>query len=147
MKLGVPQGSILGPLLFNIHVLDLPSLVSSAIPQYADDTVLYRLIYSVQDEVDLQSDLDAIRTWSTINKLPLNAAKCVVMHITRSRRPVFVSYHMGATPLETICTHKQLRIVLSSNLEWGPMLRRSQARLNVCLDLFGRLLILMIQSP
>ena len=52
-----------------------------------------------------------LRTWSTINKLPLNAAKCVVMHITRSRRPIFVSYHMG---------DKHLRIVLSSNLEWGP---------------------------
>ena len=120
VKSGVPQGSILGPLLFNIHVLDLPSFVSSAIPQYADDTVLYRPIYSVQDEVNLQTDLDAIRTWSTINKLHLNAAKCVVMHITRSRRPIFVSYHMGDTPLETITTHKQLGIVLSSNLEWGP---------------------------
>ena len=120
MKSGVPQGSILGPLLFNIHVLDLPSFVSSAIPQYADDTVLYRPIYSVQDEVNLQTDLDAIRTWSTLNKLPLNAAKCVVMHTTRSRRPIFVSYHMGDTPLETITTHKNLGIMLSSNLEWGP---------------------------
>ena len=69
VKSGVPQGSILVPLLFNIHVLDLPSFVSSAIPQYADDTVLYRLIYSVQDEVSLQTDLDAIGTWNTINKL------------------------------------------------------------------------------
>ena len=120
VKSGVPQGSILGPLLFNIHVLDLPSFVSSAIPQYADDTVLYRPIYSVQDEVNLQTDLDAIRTWSTINKLPLNAAKCVVMHITRSRRPILVSYRMGDTSLETITTHKHLGIVLSSNLEWGP---------------------------
>ena len=42
VKSGVPQGSIPGTLLFNIHVLDLPSFVSSAIPQYADDTVLYR---------------------------------------------------------------------------------------------------------
>ena len=115
VKSGVPQGSILGPLLFNIHVLDISSFVSSA-----DDTVLYRPIYSVQDEVNLQTNLDAIRTWSTINKLPLNAAKCVVMHITRSRRPIFVSYHMGDTPLETITTHKHLGIVLSSNLEWGP---------------------------
>ena len=79
-----------------------------------------RRIYSVQDEVNLQTDLDAIRTWSTINKLPLNAAKCVVMHITRSRRPILVSYRMGDTSLETITTHKHLGIVLSSNLEWGP---------------------------
>ena len=61
-----------------------------------------------------------LHTWSTINKLPLNAVKCVVMHITRSRRPIFVSYHMGDTPLETITTRKHLGIVLSSNLEWGP---------------------------
>ena len=102
MKSGVPQGAILGPLLFNIHVLDLPSFVSSPIPQYADDTVLYRPIFSFQDEVNLQTDLDAIRTWGTINKVPFNAAKCVVMHIIRFRRPIFVSYHLGDTPLETI---------------------------------------------
>ena len=119
VKSGVPQGSILGPLLFNIHVLDLPSFVSSAIPQYADDTVLYRPIYSVQDEVSLQADLEAIRTWSNINKLPLNAAKCVVMHITRSHRPINVSYHMGDVPLETVSTQKHLGAVLSPNLEWG----------------------------
>ena len=94
--------------------------MSSAIPQYADDTVLYRPIYSVHDAVNLQTDLDTIRTWSTINKLPLNAAKCVVMDITRSHRPIFISYHMGDTRLETISTHKHLGIVLSSNLEWGP---------------------------
>ena len=78
-----------------------------------------RPIYSVQDEVILQTDLDAIRTCSTINKLPLNATKCVVMHITKSHHPIFVSYHTGDTRLETISTHKHLGIVLSSNLEWG----------------------------
>jgi hypothetical protein len=110
----------LGPLLFNIHVLDLPIFVFSSIPQYADDTVLYRPIVSDQDEDILQADLEAIRTWSTVNKLPLNAAKCVVMHITRSNRPITVKYYMGDTPLETISTHKHLGVVLSSNLEWGP---------------------------
>ena len=120
VKSGVPQGSILGPLLFNIHVLDLPSFVISSIPQYADDTVLYRPIVSDQDEEILQADLEAIRTWSSVNKLPLNAAKCVVMHITRSHRPISVTYYMGDTPLETISTHKHLGVILSSNLEWGP---------------------------
>ena len=75
-----------------------------------------------QDEISLQADLEAIRTWSTINKIPLNAAKCAVMPITRSHRPNFVSYLMGDAPLETISTHKHLRVVLSSN----PMETRSQ---------------------
>ena len=52
-------------------------------------------------------------------QLRLIAAKCVVMHITRSHRPISVSYHMGDTRFETISTHKHLGIVLSANLEWG----------------------------
>ena len=80
-----PTGSILGPMLFNIHVLDLPHRISSSLPQYADDTVLYRPILSPEDEKALHRDLDAIWNWSSLNKLPLNATKCVVKHVTRSR--------------------------------------------------------------
>ena len=122
VKSGVPQGSILGPILFKIFVLDLPSLIKSAIPQYADDTVLYRPIFSVQDEIILQSDLNSTGNWSTVNNLPLNASKCVVMHITRpqSQSPVTVKYYIDDTPLETVSTHKHLGITLSSNLDWGP---------------------------
>ena len=120
------------PLLFHSMLM-----IQSSI----DQSILFRM------KVNLQTELDAIRTWSTINKLPLNVAKCVVMHITRSHSPIFVSYHVGDTRLETISIHKHLGIVFSSNLEWAPMLTRSPARLNVCLDLFGGLLVFMILSP
>ena len=120
VKSGVPQGSILGPMLFNIHVLDLPHRVSSSLPQYADDTVLYRPILSSEDEKALQRDLDAIWNWSSLNKLPLNATKCVVMHITRSRNPVSINYNMNGTRLDTVTTHKHLGVTLSSDLDWGP---------------------------
>ena len=125
--------------------------MSSVIPQYAVYTVVYRLIYSVQDEVNLQTDLDVIRTWSTINKLPLNAAKYVVMraHITRSHRPIFVSYHMGDTRLETVSTHKNLGIVLSSNLDDGaPMLTKVTSKAKCLLGFIWRTVDhLMILSP
>ena len=89
-------------------------------PQDADNAVLYRPIYSVQDELNLQTDLDAIRTWSTINKFPLNAAKCVVMHITRSHKLSHFCQlsHGWYSSWNNFYPH--LGIVLSSNLEWGP---------------------------
>ena len=113
------QGFHSAPFLAPYYSTSMFLIVLVLCPQYADDTVLYRPIYSVHDEVNLQTDLDTIWTWSTINKLPLNAAKCVVMDITRSHRPISISYHMGDTR-ETISTHKHLGIVLSSNLEWDP---------------------------
>ena len=65
---GVPQGSVLGPLLFNLFVLDLPNFVQSNLPQYADDTLLYRPIYSEDDATIMQKDLDNIISWCILNK-------------------------------------------------------------------------------
>ena len=64
---GVPQGSVLAPLLFNIFVFDIPFCVQSNLRQYADDTVLYRVIRSRDDELALQNDLQHIGTWCELN--------------------------------------------------------------------------------
>ena len=70
---GVPQGSVLGPLLFNIFAFDLPFCVQSSLRQYADDTVLFRAIR--HDTVVLQSDLHNIVTWCNLNRTSLNVKK------------------------------------------------------------------------
>ena len=61
---GVPQGTVLGPLLFTCFINDLPALVNSQIRLYADDILIFRPIYSNEDTLALQRDIDTIVRWS-----------------------------------------------------------------------------------
>ena len=72
---GVPQGSILGRLLFIMWINDLPSVVSSSIFMFADDAKIFRVIKSKDDHVAFQSDLDSLHTWSVTWQLKFNVLK------------------------------------------------------------------------
>ena len=76
--------------------------ISSSLPQYADDTVLYRPIRNLDDCKILQNDLNSVLDWCTDNKMELNSSKCKVMHITHSRREINVQYKLGEQPLEVV---------------------------------------------
>ena len=125
---GVPQGSILAPLLFNIFVNDLPGIISSSVAQYADDTIIYRIINSPQDSLALQEDLNNLILWSMDNNMSLNAKKCKTMHITRSRRPIDCSYFLGNNHLELVNQFKYLGVTISNDLSWGPHIKNIVAK-------------------
>ena len=115
---GVPQGSVLGPLLFNIFAFDLPFCVQSNLSQYVDDTVLYRVIKTPDDEVTLQNDLQHINTWCNLNCMALNPNKCKLMTVTRSRNPAKPLYNIGDYTLENVDNYKYLGVIISRDLSW-----------------------------
>ena len=81
---GIPQGSVLGPVLFTVYVNDLPGEVTSTVKLFADDMKMYRGIGTGIGHDSLQTDLDRLVTWSVKWMLPLNVAKCSTLHLGSS---------------------------------------------------------------
>ena len=80
---GVPQGSVLGPILFLIFINDLPDNIRPSVRLFADDCVLYRNIYSIQDCLTLQEDLTSLGQWEADWQMKFSVAKCHSMRVTR----------------------------------------------------------------
>ena len=93
---GVPQGTVLGPLLFLLFINDLPSVVSPGTTTrlFADDCLVYREITTGEDQVTLQRDLSALVTWAKIWGMQFNPVKCNVMRIHRLQSP-FLKRFLG----------------------------------------------------
>ena len=92
----VPQGTVLGPILFLICINDLPNLVnSSTIRLFADDCLIYQEIHSQQDTEDLQTDLDALQTWERRWLMSFHPQKCQLLLITR--KPLRSSHSTTST--------------------------------------------------
>ena len=81
---GVPQGTVLGPLLFLTYVNDLPSRVSQ-VRLFADDCLLYRPIKCRADQEHLQRDLSVLQDWADRWGMCFNPSKCTVLRVSRSK--------------------------------------------------------------
>ena len=88
----VPQGSVLGPVLFLIFINDLPDNIRSCVRLFADDYVLYRNIKSPIDCQILQDDLNCLVQWETDWQMKFNAAKCNSMRVTRHLPDKHISF-------------------------------------------------------
>jgi hypothetical protein len=121
---GVPQGSILGPLLFLMYIDGIPETIrgdcQSAL--YADDSKIYREINHLQDCLELQAQLDNLVSWSESWKLKFNPNKCTRMSITRKLWRQNFGYNINGEILEKVQEMRDLGLVVQDNLLWDKQI-------------------------
>ena len=94
---GIPQGSVLGPILFVIYINDLPDVVKhSETYLFADDTKLFKQINSIQLNIELQEDLEALQSWSDRWLLRFHPDKCEVLPV-KPKKPRDYNYQLKST--------------------------------------------------
>ena len=103
---GVPQGTVLAPLLFLIYINDLPLHVSNKVCLYADDVILYSYIYSMDDCCKLQKALDSLMLWSHKWQMSFNPRKCEFLRITNKKKFITFTYHISDCSIQEVTCAK-----------------------------------------
>ena len=117
---GVPQGSVLGPLLFVIYINDLPDCVAdSTVRLFADDSVIYRKITTADDSTRLQRDIVSLQKWEEDWLMRFNASKCQVLRVTNKRKPICSPYTIHGHTLEVVDSAKYLGVHLDNHLNFN----------------------------
>ena len=112
---GIPQGSVLGPVLFTIYINDLPDLVQNMAKLFADDTKLYAIVNDIEEQTRLQEDIDKLLDWSQKWLLTFNKSKCKHVHFGPETNS---SYNMAGDEITKSTEEKDLGITIDNKLKF-----------------------------
>ena len=132
---GVPQGTVLGPLLFLAYINDLPdSLKSSDARLFADDSLLYLTVNGAKENEQLQEDLSALEEWERVWQMSFNPSKCSVIRITpdkKKSKKVFQStYNLHNQVLEVTDASNYLGVKVTVDLTWSSHITEVAGKAN-----------------
>jgi hypothetical protein len=116
---GVPQGSVLGPILFLVYVNDLTNISTNdtSVKLFADDVKLFRTIKSIDDHIDLQLVLNNLKNWAATWQLKISTPKCSTLQLGRSH--IKDAYKIGQTCIPVNQSCSDLGILISPNLKFS----------------------------
>ena len=134
---GVPQGSVLGPLLFIIFINDLPLGLSVLCKLFADDSKLIHIIRNSKDREELQLNINKILNWTVDWKMGLNLNKCKIMHL--GNKKIHQNHHYSFE-LNDVCyilensqSERDLGVSIQNNLKWESQVNSAVTKANAIL--------------
>ena len=124
MTSGVPQGSVLGPILFLVYINDLPEELSSQVRLFADDTAVYLTVGGSDDGRVLQTDLDRLSVWESQWDMEFNPHKCQVVRVTTAKEVINTMYTLHGQILEVVTSARYLGMDISRGLTGNSHIER-----------------------
>ena len=133
---GVPQGSVLGPILFLVYINDIDEGLTCIISKFADDTKIANTVYSNDQAKEMQANLDKLSNWAKTWQMRFNTDKCKVLHI--GYRNEEASYFMDGSQLKSTDRETDLGVTVTNNLKPSQQCSEVVKKANKLVGFIGR---------
>lgn len=137
---GVPQGSVLGPILFLTYINDLPDSVTCSTSLFADDTLLYQAVNNNQEKQEFQVNIDALQNWAQTWCMSFNIDKCSILTFNQKSSSPKADYLLNNAHLEVVQETKYLGVIIQSDFKFNTHIQNKVSKANRQLGMIKRAL-------